>query len=183
MHYFGESFIVLTGGPGAEKTTLLDALSQAGFATAGEVGRAVIKDQMRVMGRALPWIDPPLYAEVMMSWEMRSYRLHAAQGGLRFFDRGIPDVIGYLRLCGLPVPEHMHRATEAFRYGNRVFLLPPWPEIFKQDHERKQTIEEARRTYEAMAETYAELGYELVEVPRLSVGERMEFVVEAASGR
>ena len=59
------------------------------------------------------------------------------------FDRGIPDVIGYLRLCGLPVPATVLKAAEQRRYARRVFIAPPWPAIFEQDAERKQTLAEA----------------------------------------
>jgi predicted ATPase len=54
--------------------------------------------------------------------------------------------------------------------------VEPWPEIFEQDAERKQTVEEAGRTYESMVTTYNEQGYELVELPRACVAERVRFV-------
>jgi predicted ATPase len=101
-----------------------------------------------------------------------------AQAGAVFFDRGVPDVIGYLRLMGLPIPAHMERAAETFRYSRRVFVSPPWREIFKQDSERKQSYEEAEGTYEAMVATYAGYGYELAMVPRLPLGQRVQFVIE-----
>jgi predicted ATPase len=66
----------------------------------------------------------------------------------------------------LPVPEHVMKATKIFRYHARVLIAPPWEEIFRQDRERKQDFWEAVRTYEAVASTYAELGYQLVELPR-----------------
>jgi predicted ATPase len=56
------------------------------------------------------------------------------------------------------------------------FIAPPWPDIFTQDEERKQTLDEAERTYEVLARTYADAGYELVELPRVSVAERARFV-------
>lgn len=113
-----------------------------------------------------------------MCWEMRSYRLAQAQASAVFFDRGLPDVIGYLRLVGLPVPAHMERAAEVFRYSPKVFILPPCPEIYEQDRERRQTREEAERTYEAMVMTYRGYGYELLTVPLGPVDERLEFVIK-----
>jgi predicted ATPase len=174
-------FVVITGGPGSGKSTLIEALKCAGHRGSREVGREIIQAQMAIAGRALPWIDPPLFAEMMLSWEMRSYRREAARPGTVFFDRGMPDVIGYLRLIGLPVPAHMMRAAELFRYHRRVFIAPPWPEIFAPDRERKQTPEEAERTYAAMAETYAGLGYELVELPRAPVAARLAFILAAGA--
>ena len=92
----------------------------------------------------------------------------------------MPDVIGYLRMLGLPVPHHMEVAAATFRYHRRVFIAPPWPDIFRQDRERKQSLGEAVRTYEAMVDVYGAYGYELVELPRSSVEQRVRFVLETA---
>ncbi|HKU98168.1 MAG TPA: AAA family ATPase [Vineibacter sp.] len=173
-----ERLFVLTGGPGSGKTTLIEALARAGFARSVEAGRGIIQDQVAIGGRALPWNDPPLFAETMLGWEMRSHRAARDHSGPVFFDRGVPDVVGYLRLLGLPVPDYMEKAAAIFRYNRRVFIAPPWPEIFTQDSERKQTLEEAERTYAALAETYPRFGYELVTLPRLPVDERLRFILQ-----
>jgi predicted ATPase len=174
----GERFFVLTGGPGAGKSAVIDALWQAGYERFVEAGRGIIQDQVAIEGRALPWLDPQFFAELMLSWDMRSYHIAERKTGPVFFDRGIVDVIGYLRLLGLPVPRHMEKAAEIFRYNRRVFIAPPWEEIFAQDKERKQDFAEAVRTYEAMLAVFRHYGYELIEIPRMTVEERMRFVVK-----
>jgi len=172
-----DRYFVLTGGPGSGKTTLIEALGATGHAVAPEAGRGIIRHHMAVGGPALPWNDPALFAELMLIWEMRSHEAARAGTGPVFFDRGVPDVIGYLRLTGLPVPPHMQKAAEQFRYNPNVFILPPWPEIFTQDAERRQDLGEAQRTYEAMVEVYRDCGYELIEIPRLPVEERLRFML------
>lgn len=169
---------VLTGGPGSGKTSLLGALAAFGLATAPEAGRNIIRQQMAIGGNALPWADRLLYAELMLSWDIGSF--HATSDETAFFDRGIPDTIGYLSLCGITVPDHFHRAAETLRYNPTVFILPPWPEIFHNDTERKQTLEEAEATHRVMRETYKTLGYRLVEVPRIGRQDRLAFVLGAA---
>lgn len=74
----------------------------------------------------------------MLSWEMRSYRIAQETIGPVFIDRGVPDVLGYLGLVGIPVSDHARNAAKEFRYNTTVFIAPPWREIFSQDHERKQ---------------------------------------------
>lgn len=93
-------FFVITGGPGSGKSTLIDALSKHGLRYMPEAGRAIIQDQVAIAGPALPWADRLLFAEMMLGWELRSYREAQGHGGTVFFDRGLPDVIGYLALCG-----------------------------------------------------------------------------------
>jgi predicted ATPase len=95
------------------------------------------------------------------------------------FDLGVPDVLGYLRLSGLPAPSHAEKAARMFRYHRRVFIAPPWEEIFAADAERKQSFDEAEATYTVMTATYAALGYDLVPLPIGSVQERVQFVLAA----
>jgi predicted ATPase len=171
-------FFVITGGPGSGKTTLLDALEKAGYKRSFEAGRAVIQQQLSIAGNALPWGDRMQFAELMLAWEIRSYEEALATPAPVFFDRGVPDVLGYLRLIGETIPEHVKKAATEYRYHRRVFIAPPWREIFCPDEERKQNFEEAIRTYEAMVATYSELGYEVVEIPRATVPKRLEFVLE-----
>jgi len=168
---------VVTGGPGSGKSTLIEALAASGVPGMSEAGRAIIQDQVAIGGNALPWSDRQAFAELMLSWEMRSYRAALNLSGPVIFDRGIPDVAGYLRLSGLPIPPHLEKAAQTFRYNRRVFIAPPWPEIFTQDAERKQSPEEARATCEAMIETYSVLGYELIPLPFDSVEHRAQFVL------
>lgn len=126
---------------------------------------------------ALPWADRLSFAELMLGWEMRSYHEACSHAEPIFFDRGVPDVIGYLRVCGLDVPRHMLTAAAKFRYNKRIFLAPPWREIFHEDKERKQSWEEAVATFKAMVNTYESLNYEIVRLPLAPVQERAKFVL------
>jgi predicted ATPase len=173
-----ERFFILTGGPGSGKTTLIQALERAGYARSVEAGRSVIQDQVAIGGHGLPWCDPAAFAELMLSWEMRSYHMAEELPGIVFFDRGVPDVLGYLSTVGIPAPPHMRKAAATFRYNRCVFIAPPWREIFGTDDERNQNFDEAVRTYDAMLATYAAYHYELVEIPRASVEARIRFILE-----
>lgn len=172
-----DHLFVVTGGPGAGKTTLIEALGRRGVASMPEAGRAIIRDQVEIGGAALPWGDRALYAELMLGWELRSHHAAAAMAGPVVMDRGVPDVAGYLTLIGLPVPAHVEAAARRFRYNARVFLAPFWAEIYARDAERKQDPEEAEATCRTVAATYARLGYELVELPLCGVEERADFVL------
>ena len=176
-----QRFHVITGGPGSGKSSMIAGLRKRGFASAPEAGRAIIQDQVTIAGRALPWLDRMLFAELMLSWDIRSYHLAEEHQSAVFFDRGIPDVLGYLRLSNILVPDHMNKAAALFPYSRVVFIAPPWKEIFCQDQERKQDFEEAVRTHEALASVYETLGYELVAVPQRSVDDRVEFILDRVS--
>jgi predicted ATPase len=171
-----DRFFVLTGGPGSGKSTLIEALAAQGLGHMPEAGRSIIKDQVAIGGTALPWSDRLAFAELMLSWEMRSYRAAKELPGCVIFDRGVPDVVGYLRLAGLPVPRQVEQAARIFHYHRRVLIAPPWPEIFTQDAQRKQSLGEAEATHRSMVDVYSDLGYELVPLPLAPVPERVRFV-------
>ncbi|MCW1428127.1 AAA family ATPase [Novosphingobium sp. JCM 18896] len=172
-----DHLFVITGGPGSGKTTLVAAVATAGLATMAEAGRAIIRDQVAIGGSALPWADRSAFAELMLSWDLRSHREACLLPGPVICDRGLPDVIGYLTLCGLPVPAHLHRAAEMFRYNRKVFVAPHWPEIYARDEERRQDEAEAAATCEAMIAVYQALGYETIMLPLAGVPQRREFVL------
>lgn len=169
---------VLTGGPGSGKTTVLERLAARGLATMPEAGRAIIRDQRAIGGPFDPARDPVAFLEAILQWELRSWHAAVALGGPVFFDRGVPDVAGAYAQLGRPVPAHVRAAVEAYRYAPFVFLAPPWPEIYCHDDERTHSWESAVRTYEVMAEAYGAAGYELVELPRAPVEERVAFVLD-----
>ena len=173
-----DRLFVLTGGPGSGKTTLIEALAAASVPTSPEVGRAVIREQLAIGGDALPWADQRAFAELMVVRDIAAREAALASGAITVLDRGVPDVAGFLRVSGLSVPPHIDAAARTCRYNPRVFIAPFWPEIFTGDAERKQSPEVAEATFAVMAETYRGYGYELIELPCVSVAARVAFVIE-----
>jgi len=176
----GSNFHIITGGPGAGKTTIIEALLGGGFRSVDEVGREITKEQVKIGGNAVHWGDRRLYTELMLSRSMRDYE--RAGGGVApvFFDRGIPELTGYYRMSGTPVPPHLEKAVRLYRYGRKVFVTPPWKEIYQNDAERKQDFAEAVASCEIVVAAYVESGYEPVEVPRAGVAERVAFILAEA---
>jgi predicted ATPase len=175
--------VVLTGGPGSGKTTLIGALRALGLGTAPEAGRAIIREQVAIGGPALPWADLRLFTELILAWDMRTYRAMEQTAGPVFFDRGIPDAAGGYAMMGLAGPAHVRAATAAFRYAPVVFLAPPWPAIYTSDTERRQSPDEAVRTFLAMRTAYRRAGYRLVTLPLAPVPDRARFVLETVASQ
>lgn len=142
-----------------------------------EIGRAVVREELAAGGDALPWGDERAFAEKMWPREVAAHVDALMNGGTVVLDRGVPDVVGFLRVSGLPVPEHIDAAARAHRYNRRVFLAPFWAEIYVHDPERRQPPELARATEAVMRATYAGYGYHLIDLPRVSVEDRVAFVM------
>jgi predicted ATPase len=169
--------VVLSGGPGAGKTAILAELKQRGFHCAAEVARQIIQEQVRDGGDTLPWGDRQRYCRLMLKRSIDSFLEHVPSPATTFFDRGIPDTLCYSRLVGLSFEDEILEASQKYRYSRRVFLAPPWREIYATDAERKQSYNEAVRTYELMIEAYEDCGYEVVEIPKTSPKIRADFIV------
>jgi predicted ATPase len=102
---------------------LLAELQQHGFATIEEPGRRIVAEEIKRGGRALPWVDAVAFAR-------RAIDRAVADASARsvFFDRGLIDAVAALEhLTGEPVVKSL---GPVYRYNKRVFLAPPWPEIY-----------------------------------------------------
>lgn len=173
-----ESLIVITGGPGAGKSTLLDHLRRHhGLNVVEEGGRAIIREQLARGGDALPWANRDAFCREMFEHALTTRARALDAGGQWLFDRGLPDVLGYARLCGLAPPERLERAAREQRYGSTVFLAPAWEAIYRNDAERRQDFAEAQRTAAVMAEVYEDLGYRVLELPLGSLEDRATFIL------
>lgn len=168
---------IITGGPGSGKSTLIEALEQRGHRCYAEVSRELIRREARLPNGVMPWNDLEAFARLAFAEMLRQHD-HAAEAGERcFFDRALPDIFGYLRQSGLSVPASWLDTHRQCRYERTVFILPPWPEIYINDAERPQSLAEAEALYYAIHAVYKSLGYELIEVPKIPVYERCEFLL------
>lgn len=172
-----DNFYIITGGPGVGKTTLSNELHTRGYNCIPEVARHIIKEQMETNGDALPWLNTQNYSDLMLRYSIDDFVYYSEKNDLYFFDRGIPDTYGYNILINSPINDKLRNAVMSYRYNTSVFILPPWAEIYETDNERKQNFEEALRTYEVMYKAYSNLDYNLIEVPKASTIERVDFIL------
>ncbi len=126
----GQLRSVITGGPGAGKSTLLAAIFARGIPTHSEVARAILQAPGGMEMRAA---RPSDFAMAMFKAEQKSWG--AAKRGFSLYDRGFPDIVGFLRLEGLPVPPELDRICQELRYDGCIFRAPPWREIYTPDDE------------------------------------------------
>ncbi len=172
-----ENYYIITGGPGVGKTALLNELQLRGYGCVSEVARRIIQEQIETKGDAVPWLDCRKYADLMLKGSIRDFVKYQEESKILFFDRGIPDTYGYEKLIELPLSPALCEAVKNYRYNSKVFILPFWQDIYQTDTERKQDLKEAMDTFEVMKSIYSELGYNWIEVPKVSVKERADFVI------
>ena len=162
-------FVVLSGCSGAGKSALLAELGRRGFPIYEEPGRQVVKEQLYIGGDAVPWGNVSEFVELTISRSIHHMVTAARRDRLSFFDRGIIDQVSGLEHLSLPIAAHLSEAVGRFRYHEKVFMMPPWPEIFSNDDERKHSFEDALSSYATLLRTYERFGYQIIFVPKLDV--------------
>lgn len=168
------NFFGLTGGPGVGKTTLIRHLQVMGELVVEETARAVIREQLAASGHAVPWVDPKAFTALTAERDIAIFDALAAESRRIFFDRGIMDSYGANGVAPSPA---IVEAVRTRRYNARVFMAPPWREIYETDDERRQDWAEAERTFDVIREQLPTLGYEPVVLPKASVEARAAFVL------
>ena len=169
--------IVFAGGPGSGKTTLLRALELRGHTVVADSARSII--QARKDRSLSPRPAPLEFAQAILRQDIRQYGEQASRPGLVFFERGIVDALGMLCEIGALPDKELKAFLSAYPYHRQVFLFPPWEAIYAEDAERDQTFAEAERVYGRTSAWYRRCGYEVIEVPKVSVAERCTYVLRA----
>jgi len=173
-----KEIVVLIGGPSSGKTTLIDALKAKGHICYPEVSRAIIKEAQE-QGIAQLFLEKPLlFSELLL--EGRKKQFFDAQlenSDIIFIDRGLPDILAYMHYIGDAYPAFFDETCQTHRY-TKIFVLPPWKEIFISDTERYENYEQAVLIHHHLEETYRKYGYDLIEIPKDTVENRVTFVLD-----
>lgn len=171
--------IVIIGGPGSGKTTLIDALSEKGYTCYPEVSREVTLEARRNGVEQLFLEQPLLFSELLLEGRKKQYRMAQAEAAdVVFIDRGLPDVLAYMHYIGDAYPAHFDEACREHVYTH-IFVLPPWEEIYVSDDARYENYEQAVKIHEHLLETYGRYGYTMVDVPKDTVANRVAFILDA----
>jgi predicted ATPase len=170
--------IVISGCSGGGKSTLLAELARRGHRTFAEPGRDIVKAELASGGDALPWTNPQRFAERCIALAIE--HLKSSENDARaFFDRSLIDAVSALEHMRVPVPDTARRAVKARPYARRVFMAPPWRELFATDAERRHSYQDAEAEFERLLASYAKLGHETMLIPKRPVVERADFIMGA----
>lgn len=169
--------IVVTGGPGGGKTTLLSALAKRGYDVVPESARSIIKE--RLAAGLSPRPAPTCFGLEILRSDIQKYRAAIAFDHSVFFDRGVLDALYMLDAERALTVSEIAQYVHQFPYNKVVFLLPPWEQIYGTDSERDQSFEESIAVFEGMKKWYSQWNYEILEVPRTNINERVSFILQS----
>ena len=177
--------IVITGGPGTGKTSIIRSLEKDDFFCFHEYIRSVTQeaiqneDENSMQSNPIVSVsDPYLFNLQLLEGRVQQYKDgNNRNENVLFYDRGIPDVLAYMKYFDQECPEDFITTCKQHSY-DQIFILPPWEEIYVQDEERYESFEQAQQLYACLQSIYKELGYTCIEVPIGPLEERMRFIVK-----
>ena len=173
--------IVLIGGPGTGKTSVLNKLIDRDFFCMPEISREVTLKAKKKGIDQLFLTEPLLFSELLLKGrEQQFITADKSSEKLVFFDRGIPDVHAYMNFFNTEYPATFIEKSNTYKY-DKIFHFSPWQEIHTTDNERYETFEESKTIDKFLINAYSELGYVITNVPFGAVEERTDFIINSLS--
>ena len=96
---FNSRRVVITGAPGSGKTTILNYIKARGYHVEPEAARVVIQKQLQHENPVLPWTDRVAFDRLMLPVLREAFE-RARPRQIIFYDRGLPDLIGWACMKG-----------------------------------------------------------------------------------
>lgn len=169
--------ILFVGAPSTGKTSTLEALSSAGYTCFEEISRDIVLEARANGISHLFQEQPLLFSEMLLEKRKQQYYQAKRQNTKYvFIDRGLPDITAYLNMINTDYPEKFNIANEELLY-DMVFWFPLWEQIYTSDRERYEDYKLAASIQQHLIKSYKSYNYQLIEVPKLSVTERADFIL------
>jgi predicted ATPase len=170
--------IVITGGPGTGKSSIINELIKRGYTCLEEISRQVTSEAKKEGIDQLFLTNPILFSERLLLGRQQQY-----EDGLKltsafvFFDRGVPDILAYMDFIDDDYPKYFIDVCKKCVY-DYVFILKPWQDIYTSDSERYEDFNQAVEIHGHLLNTYQKFDYNLLDVPFDTVENRTDYILE-----
>lgn len=169
--------IVIVGGPGSGKTSIINELKKRKYLCCDEISRQITIEAQKKGIDQLFLTNPIEFSDKVLKGRIKQFeKAEELDTNLVFLDRGIPDVIAYLDYSDKDYPDYFETAAKNHKY-DFVFILAPWQDIFESDNERYENFAQAKIIHHYLHETYKRYNYKLIDVPFDSVKARTNYII------
>jgi len=170
--------VVITGGPGTGKTSIIEFIKEMNFNVFDESSREVTKKYKNSSSEQYFLSNPIDFSNILMNKRKNQFEKGSnSKNDYFFYDRGIPDVLAYLNFKKIEYKKSMMEDILKFKY-DAIFIAEPWEDIYKNDSERYETYDELLKIDAQIKKIYKQLGYNIIILPKKSVEDRVTFILE-----
>ncbi|RXJ50239.1 AAA family ATPase [Gelidibacter gilvus] len=171
--------IVITGGPGTGKSSIINELKKRGHICFEEISRQVTLEARENGIEQLFLTQPLLFSKLLLEGRIKQFtEANTYENTTIFLDRGLPDVLAYMDFYGSDYPESFVQVCQNSCYDT-IFIVTPWPDIFQSDNVRYETFEQSEQIHEQLMITYKKFGYHLIPIPFDTVEKRADFIIDS----
>ncbi len=169
--------VIITGGPGTGKSTIINELVKRNYTCLEEISRQVTLDAKKEGIDQLFLTNPLLFSEMLLKGREQQFKsANTIESDVVFFDRGIPDILAYMDFIGDEYPTYFVDTCKNSKY-DAVFILKPWKAIYTSDNERYEDFNQAQEIHKHLINTYQSYNYQLIDVPFDTVEKRTDFIL------
>ncbi len=165
---------ILTGAPGAGKTSILRALAAGGYAVVPEAATDVVASRL-ALGEAEHWADPVFIQRIAALQRQRRQAPVRPGVIVQVHDRSAVCTLALARYLGHPVPPILEQevawAADDGSFDRRVFFVRLLGFI-EPTAVRRISYAESQAFERIHEEEYRRLGFDLVDVPAGTIAER-----------
>lgn len=169
------NWYVITGGPGAGKTTIVNLLAAKGYKTTIEHARHYLDTQL-VKGRTVEDVrkNQKEFQSGILDMQIEQEN-SLSPNDVVFLDRAIPDALAYYRFLNLPEDEKLKEALSKVLY-RKIFILDCLP--LQQDYARKEDESAQKRIHSLLTDIYEALPVPVIHVPVMPPDKRVDFILK-----
>lgn len=168
---------VLTGGPGAGKTSLLLHLEILGETIIREAAEDLIRYQ-KAVGVAAPRLNLDFEENVLKLQLSREVNINPNLHRV-FLDRGLLDVFTYYRFLNRNPSKLMQSVIQRLQQEKvyeKIFIIEHQG-VMENTAFRGENLEEALSLEKLQEENYRQFGYEVIRVPFGSIEDRTKIIL------
>lgn len=175
----GQQRYIITGGPGAGKTSIINYLAKSGYLVAPEAATEIIEEELKKNIES-PWRADDYHIRMYELISKRQLEVQNSPASIAFFDRGHLDGISYIllqkRTLYQYVVDRVQSSIDTQYFNNRVFFIDSLGFVVPGPA-RNEDLQESLQKAQCLEQNYRTMGYEIVHIPPGPVEERAQIII------